>query len=120
MPKHLLTIDDEEEIRNLLSYALTAAGYRVTGASSTVEALRVVRDDPPDLIITDLQLIDSDGFDLVDQIKSVRASIPIIMLTGVLMNPAEIPAVISQKIACYIPKTTSLEEILKEVRRCLG
>ena len=119
MNKHILTVDDESEIRELLREILAASGYRVSGASSTVEAMRVVRDDPPDLIITDLQLEESDGFDLVEQVRAVAPKLPIIMLTGVLFDPQVLRGPIGEKIAAYVEKTAPLERVLQEVRRQL-
>jgi DNA-binding NtrC family response regulator len=117
MSHHLLIIDDEEDIRELLHAMFTSAGYRVTLAGTSAEALRVVHSDPPRLVITDLQLGESDGFEVVEQIKAVISTLPVIMLTGVIMDPAEIPPAIREKIACYIAKTTPLEGILREVQR---
>ncbi len=119
MSHHLLIIDDEEEIRDLLRMAFTSVGYRVTPTSTLAEALRVVRTDPPQLVITDLQLGESDGFEVVEQIKAVVPALPIVMLTGVIMDPAEIPPAIREKIACYIAKTTPLEGVIREVKRLL-
>lgn len=120
MTKHLLSIDDEDEIRDLLCEALSSSGHRVTGVGTLEEALQVVKTDPPDLVLTDLQLGESDGFDVVEQIKAISPSTPIIMLTGVIMDPAEIPAEVAGKIACYIPKTASMEEIMEKVEQHLS
>lgn len=115
MKHHLLIVDDEEEIRFLLQEAFKGAGYRTTGVSTLAEAMRVVRTDPPHLVITDLQLEEADGFDVIDQIKSVAPALPIILLTGVLMDPAEIPASVRERIALYLPKTSPLATILSAV-----
>jgi CheY-like chemotaxis protein len=119
MTKHILTIDDEAQILELLREALTAAGYRVTGVSSAEEALQVVRADPPDLILTDLQLEETDGFDVIDQLKAVAPKIPIILLTAMLFDPEVIRGPVGKKIAAYVEKTASLERILGEVKRNL-
>jgi DNA-binding NtrC family response regulator len=119
-PKHILTIDDESVIRELLHELFTASGYRVTGASSEDEALRIIRSDSPDLIITDLQLDDADGFDVIEQAKILVPKTPIIVLTGVLFDPAVARSLIGEKIAAYLEKTAPLEQVLKEVKRQLG
>lgn len=118
MSKHVLTIDDEAEIRGLLSDVLGSAGYRVSAVGTLAEALPLLRADPPAVIITDLQLGDSDGFELIERVKAIDASVPIILLTGVLMDPEEIPPAVARQIAAYVPKTASLEAILQEVRKC--
>ena len=119
MIPHLLTIDDEEDIRVVLHEALTVAGYRVTAVATAAEALQVLRSDPPQLVLTDLQLEDSDGFEVVEAMKTLAPAVPVILLTGVVIEPADIPAGISQKIACYIPKTSPLDRILREVKKHL-
>ena len=117
MAKHLLIVDDEEQIREILCDTLTAAGYRVTTVATADEALRVVQSDPPNLMITDLQLGESDGFAVVERVKALNASLPIIMLTGVIMDPDEIPAEFARHIVAYLPKTGSLASIVQEVKR---
>lgn len=119
MTKHILTIDDEPEIRELLHEVLTMAGHRVSGASTAAEAMAIVRTDPPDLIFTDLQLEETDGFDVIEQVKAVAPQTPIILLTGVLFDPAVMKGPAGDKIACYIEKTAPLDHILKAVKRYL-
>lgn len=119
-PQHILTIDDETEIRELLQEFLGAAGYRVSGASTPDEALRIVRNDPPNLIITDLQLEEVDGFDVIELIKAVSPKTPIILLTGVLFDPEVIRGPVGEKIVAYVEKTEPLERVLQEVKRHLG
>jgi DNA-binding NtrC family response regulator len=118
--KHILTIDDETQIREILRQVLVTAGYRVTDVASADEALQVVQADPPDLIITDLQLEESDGFDVIAQMKQLRPQTPIILLTGVLFDPSVVKRLGEDKIAAYIEKTSSLERILGEVRKHAG
>jgi CheY-like chemotaxis protein len=119
VPKHILTIDDEVEIRELLQEFLGAAGYRVSGASNPDEALRVVRNDPPDLIITDLQLEEVDGFEVIELIKAIAPKTPIILLTGVLFDPEVARGPVGEKIVAYVEKTQPLERVLQEVKRHL-
>ena len=120
MTKHLLIVDDEDEVRELVGEALSVAGYRVTGVGTAAEALQLVKTDPPDLVITDLQLGETDGFYVIEQVKALNPKIPVMMLTGVFMNPDEIPPEISKNIVGYIPKTASLEEILGKVKARIG
>lgn len=117
MKKHILTIDDEAQILELLRQALTAVGYRVTGVGTLREAMEVVKNDPPQLILTDLQLEESDGFDVIEQVKAAAPEIPIILLTGALFDPEVVSGGVGDKIAAYLEKTASLERILQEVKR---
>ena len=120
MKKHILTIDDEAEIRDLLVAALGGRGYRVTAAASGVEALRIAQAEPIDLIISDLQMEDADGLELIAQLKQIHPATPAILLTGVLFDPEVVRDNISKQVSCYIEKTSSLVKILGEIQRIIG
>lgn len=117
MKKHILIIDDEENIRALLSHYLDRVGYRVTAAASQAAALEVVRVDPPHLIISDLQLEDVDGLEMIARLKASLPDTPVILLTGVLFDPKAISEVLLSKVSCYLPKTCTLAKILEAVNR---
>ncbi|MSU51306.1 MAG: response regulator [Opitutus sp.] len=120
MKKHILIVDDEAAIRDLLAQYLTVGAYQVTTVSSAVEALAAIRLAPPDLIISDLQLEDSDGLEMIGQLKAVIPEIPVILLTGVLFDPEVVRDTLSKKVACYLEKTAPLKRILQEVERLVG
>ena len=121
MKKHILIVDDEASIRDLLDQYLSGKGYRVTTVETAVEAQRVAVSDPPALLISDLQLEDSDGLDMIDHLKSsLPPNTPIMLLTGVLFDPQVVRETLSKKITCYFQKTTPLTRILEEVRRLIG
>jgi DNA-binding NtrC family response regulator len=121
MKKHILIVDDEAPIRELLDQYLTGKGYRVTAVENASEAQRVAVSDTPALLISDLQLEDSDGLDMIDSLKSaLPPTTPIILLTGVLFDPQVVRETLSKKITSYFQKTTPLIRILEEVRRLIG
>lgn len=119
MAKHILSIDDEEIIRDLIAEFLGGHDYRVTGVSSGAEALVVIDSDPPDLIITDLQLEASDGLELIESYKAKLPEVPVILLTGMLFDSRVVEARIEPKVDAYIPKTTPLSELAKVIQRVL-
>jgi DNA-binding NtrC family response regulator len=120
MKKHILVIDDEAAIRALLERMLTLKGYRVSAAAGAAAAKRIVREDPPQLIIVDLHMEDTDGLDLIEQLKNLAPNVPIMLLTGVAFDPDVIRETISKKVSAYLQKTESLQRIVVEVRRLLG
>jgi CheY-like chemotaxis protein len=120
MKKHILMVDDEAEVRAILDVLLTGKGYRVTEASSGLEAMRVLKAEAADLIISDLQMEDSDGLELIGEIKKTQPDVPVILLTGVLFDPEVVRDTISKKVSCYIEKTAPLSRILEEVQRLVG
>jgi len=120
MKKHILIVDDEAVIRELLTEFLTFNQYRVTAVASAMEAKETVRTDVPDLVISDLQLEDSDGLEMIEQLKTAHKDLPVILLTGVLFDPHVIQGAISKKVSSYLPKTSPLAQVLAEVKRLVG
>lgn len=119
MNQHILIIDDEAPIRELLARFLTMNGYRLTTAGLALEALRTIEADAPDLIICDLQLEDADGLELIGQLKQSLPNTPVILLTGVLFDPQVARGLVKEHVACYLGKPTSLQDILHSVRELL-
>jgi two-component system alkaline phosphatase synthesis response regulator PhoP len=81
---HVLVVDDEEDLLELVRYNLTREGYRVTCVATGEDALRAVRKQPPDLIVLDLMLPAVDGLEVCRRLKgdSKTRDVPIIMLTA--------------------------------------
>ena len=82
--EHILVVEDEEDILELLRYNLTKEGYRVTGVLSGEEGLRAARSQPPDLIVLDLMLPGMDGLTVCRELKmdAKTRDLPIIILTA--------------------------------------
>jgi DNA-binding response OmpR family regulator len=117
---HILVIDDEQPILDLLQEYLTAFGYRVTTASNAQEAKRLVEQEAPRLIITDLQLEDTDGLQLIEQLRVLLPHTPVILLTGVLFDSQVVEENLKWKISSYISKTAPLQTLLDEIRRLIS
>lgn len=117
MTKKILIVDDEADIRDILSDILKRSGYLVTAVSSQAGAIEATRQERPDLIISDLQLEDADGLEMIARLKLTLSSVPVILLTGVLFDPSAVNEVLLSKVSCYMEKTSSLAKILKEVQR---
>lgn len=119
-PKHLLAIDDEAPILDLLREYLSSQGYRVSTAGTGIEARRIVETDPPDLIISDLQLEETDGLHLIEQLRVHVPDRPVILLTGVLFDAQVVEENLKWKVSAYISKTAPLQQLLQEIRRLIG
>lgn len=80
----VLVVEDEADIRELISYNLTKAGYQVTSLVTGEEALAAVQRDPPDLVMLDLMLPGMDGLAVCQRLKRepTARSTSIIMLTA--------------------------------------
>lgn len=81
----VLIVDDEDEIRKLLRRVLESRGYRVREADRGNTALKVVKEEPPDVMILDAMLPEVHGFDIARRIKGSEryGKIPIIMVSAV-------------------------------------
>lgn len=117
MKKHILIVDDEAPIREILTQTLEQRGYRVTAAASAIEARKVVESDPPGMMISDLQLEDSDGLAMIAQLKENGSGLPVMLLTGVLFDDDVVQQSLSKVVDVYLPKTTPLARIMQEVQR---
>ncbi|HEX3729769.1 MAG TPA: response regulator [Opitutaceae bacterium] len=120
MSKPILIVDDEAAIRELLGEYLGGQGYRIAAFASAAEAERAALSEAPRLIISDLQLEESDGLEMIARLKSALPDTPIILLTGVLFDPEVVRTTLSQKVSCYLEKTSSLGRSLEEVKRLAG
>ncbi len=120
MQKHILVVDDEAPIRELMGAFLTQKGYRVTTVSSAIEAEDAAGKDVPDLVITDLQLENSDGLEMIDRLKAILPETPMMLLTGVLFDPMVVRQTLKKKVSCYVEKTAPLSRILEAVRGLVG
>ena len=79
---HLLVVDDDPEMRELLRKVLEKDGYRVTAASGSCEALALLTASPFDLIITDLLMPFDGGLALLEAIRRTSPSTPVIIVTA--------------------------------------
>lgn len=120
MSKLILHVDDEPAIREVIAASLEAEGYRVISAGSSAETLAALAQAQPDLVITDLQLDDGDGLDIISQLRTRIPTVPIILLTGVLVDPRVAQRSLANQVDLYLPKTSPLMKILEEVRRLAG
>ena len=81
-PIHLLVVDDEDSLADMVATALRFAGYRVAVAAGGIDALKAVRTTPPDLVVLDVNLPDLDGFEVCRRLRRDGHEMPVIFLTA--------------------------------------
>ena len=108
-PVHILAIDDEAPILELLREYLQAHGYRVSTASTAGEAKHVVASDAPQIILSDLQLQETDGLHLIEELRGTLPAVPVILLTGVMFDTHAVEENLKWKISAYVSKAASLQ-----------
>ena len=114
---HLLVIDDDREIRDLLSRFLTKHGYRVTTAKDARDARRILADARIDLLILDVMMPGEDGLSLCRDLRAKSAT-PIIMLTAM---GEETDRIVGLEMGAddYLPKPFNPRELLARIKSVL-
>jgi CheY-like chemotaxis protein len=85
-PKKILLVDDEPNIRLVLSAVLERAGYVVESAEDGFLALRTIQHTKPDLVITDLRMPNMNGFELLSVIRTRFPELPTIAISGEFLS----------------------------------
>lgn len=82
--RHVLVAEDEALAAMAIEDFLSRKGYRVTLAGDGQEAVERLRDDPADIVITDLRMPRLDGRGLIREVRGVSPTLPVIVMTGYL------------------------------------
>ncbi len=116
--QRILVVDDESQITRVLRTTLSAHGYQVRTAGDGDEALEVMRDWTPDLVITDLSMPNMGGLELCRRIRAKKANLPIIVLS---VRGEEKPKVdaLDSGADDYVTKPFNMNELMARVRAAL-
>jgi two-component system nitrogen regulation response regulator GlnG len=115
-PKKILVVDDEESIRWALRKALEREGYRVALASDGVEGLARATESDIDLVLMDIKMPGTDGFDALTRIKESRPDLPVIIMTAFGTLQAAVQAM-KRGAYDYVTKPFDFDELSILVRR---
>ena len=115
----ILVVDDELSMREFLNILLEKEGYAVTTASDATSALDQLKDQDFDLVISDIKMPGLGGLSLLERIKEMNSSTPVIMITA-YASPEN--AVIAMKNGAfdYITKPFKVDEIIKIVKSAVS
>ncbi len=114
----LLVVDDEPFLRDAVAASLRFLGFDVITAETGAEALRLARDRPFDLVVLDVMLPDTDGFDVVRRLRQGGCGVPVIFLTA---RDAQADKVTGLTLGGddYMTKPFGLEELAARIRTVL-
>jgi two-component system, OmpR family, response regulator len=114
---HVLALDDDPDIRKVLTQYLSEQDLRITAVSSGREMLQVIENEPVDLLMIDLRLAGEDGLTLARRVRETSA-IPILILSG---KAEEADLVMGLELAAddYVTKPFSMRELLARIRAVL-
>jgi YesN/AraC family two-component response regulator len=117
----ILIIDDEPQIRSMLKLMLERDGYEVAEAPDGIEGIRVYRQKPADLIITDLIMPNKDGIGMIIDLKKEFPQVKIIAMSGGGLNKPEGYLKGAKKLgaACTLTKPIDRDEMLRAIKEVL-
>lgn len=117
MSNRIVLIEDEAPFRKVLEKLLKESGYKIISCESATEALREVKKNTPDLIISDYNLEKfSNGVDLGRGIRqSMKLDIPVIIMSGIEQNQSHADA----NSFMFLKKPFEFEELNQAIQRCL-
>ena len=118
MPGNICIVDDEPSILNTLSSILEDEGYQVSLAKSGAEALKLIRAEPPELVLLDIWMPEIDGLETLKRIRQQFPNLMVIMMSG---HGSVETAVKSTKLGAYdyLEKPLDLEKVTILVRNAL-
>ena len=111
--KTILVVDDDPEIRWVLTEFLEGSGYRVRNAADGLAALGAVETDRPDLVLSDVWMPHLDGFGLLERLEERAVGVPIVMMSVTRFLHRD------QRAAAWLSKPFDLAEILTTMEQAL-
>ena len=117
----ILIIDDESQIRSMLRLMLERVGYEIAEAPDGIEGIRQYRENPADLIITDLIMPNKDGIGMIIDLKKEFPKVKIIAMSGGGVNRPEGYLDGAKKLGATrtLTKPIDRDEMLKAVKDTL-
>ncbi|OHC74037.1 MAG: hypothetical protein A3G18_10635 [Rhodospirillales bacterium RIFCSPLOWO2_12_FULL_58_28] len=115
--RHVLVVEDDDLVRQVVAKTLAAGGYRISEAIDGASMRRTLDDGPVDLVVLDINLPDASGFDLAQEIRS-RSPAGLIFLTA---RKEEVDKLTGLEIGAddYLTKPFNPKELLTRVRNLL-
>ncbi len=111
----ILVVEDEPAVARMIERGLTAHGHQVLLAESGDDGLLFVASEPIDLVLLDIQLPGSDGFQTLAEIRRRRSDLPVVMLTARDDLSSKVSA-LDGGADDYITKPFAFEELLARIR----
>ncbi|PIV21860.1 MAG: hypothetical protein COS40_06710 [Deltaproteobacteria bacterium CG03_land_8_20_14_0_80_45_14] len=114
----IMVIDDEPLMRITVQDALAADGYKVTTAETAEKGLTLLRENPADILITDLKLPDMDGIQVLEEVKTMNPDTQVIMITAYGSIDSAVTAM-KAGASDYLTKPFAMDELLLIIKRLL-
>jgi DNA-binding response OmpR family regulator len=117
--KHILCIEDEAEMIELMRLVLEREGFEVIGAVGGEQGLKAMRQNKPDLILLDLMMPGMDGWEVYRQMRADKelTEIPVIIVTAKAQSIDKVLGLQVAKVADYITKPFGPKELIGSIDR---
>jgi len=114
--QRILIVEDDSDLRRMFRTALSLSGFDVVEAPDGIDALLLIEDAPPDLVVLDLTLQRLDGISVQQELaaRAITRDIPIVIVTG---SGAEVRG---DNVACLLRKPVWPDVLVQTVRDCLA
>ena len=119
MPKKILIVDDDPALVKMIVMVLTKKGYEVIKASDGQEALQVLFDSKPDLVLLDVVMPKMNGWQTCSRIRDFSSTVPIIILSGKKMTEDDVVRGLDYGADEYLLKPVGSKELVARVRAIL-
>ena len=119
MKQRILVVDDEPQIREMLSTYFGNHGYGTATAGDSKETLQIVTKSKIDVVVLDIGLAEEDGLKLLERLKAERPDLRVIMLTGMGFVEDLLQEATQKGADGYVSKVLPLDELLDAIQRIL-
>lgn len=116
---HILIVDDELSMREFLEIILNAEGYHISTAQDGKTALKLLKKNTYDLVITDLRLGDMDGLMVLREVKKYNKATPVIIISAYATAETAVKAM-KEEAFDYVPKPFNVDEMKKIIKSALS
>lgn len=116
---HILVADDEAIAAMALERFLTRKGYRITTAVNGIEALEFHKQDPADVVVTDIRMPRGGGRELIASLRSLDEALPIVVMTG-YMSLNDEQGVSTDDRLVVLQKPIEIERLLQVIKDFTG
>lgn len=118
MSQSILVVDDKELVRDSVATMLARTGWNVRAAADGPSALRIVAEDRPDVVLTDLSMPDMDGMALLERLRRVDEHMPVVLMTAFATVQTAVEAM-KKGAFDYLTKPFDGDELVLTIRRAV-
>lgn len=110
----VVIVEDEKNLMELYAAELSDLGFAVTAFSTGQEAIAKIKQEKPDVVILDIKLEDMEGLEVLQEIKSIDKTIPVILNSAYSVYKADFGSWMADD---YIVKSSDTSELLNKIRQ---